>query len=219
MALVDADYKFIFVDVGAQGRIGDAGVYNNCKLSKLLDNNKLNIPLSEMIQGITQPIPYTVVADDAFPLKTYIMKPFQQRNLSKREVIFNYRLSRARRVVENAFGILVNRFRVFRAPILLSPAKAKLVVLATVALHNMLRVKNTTDSQTTSEEVNFGDATEISTETHSSSEPIGALHSIGRCRGRYTTDAKEMRECLADYFSTTGQVSWQDFATGYQQTK
>lgn len=105
MALVDADYKFMFVDVGAQGRIGDAGVYSNCQLSRLLENNKLNIPPSEIIPGIEQPIPYTVVADDAFPLRTYIMKPFQQRNFNKIELIFNYRLSRARRVVENAFGI------------------------------------------------------------------------------------------------------------------
>lgn len=44
MALVDADYKFIYVDVGAQGRISDAGVFNNCKLSSLLEKKKLNIP-------------------------------------------------------------------------------------------------------------------------------------------------------------------------------
>ena len=53
--------------------------------------------------------------------------------------IFNYRLSRARRVIENAFGILSNRFRVFFTKIALEPAKVTKIVLATCALHNMLR--------------------------------------------------------------------------------
>jgi len=32
MALVDANYNFIFVDVGCQGRISDGGVYRNTDL-------------------------------------------------------------------------------------------------------------------------------------------------------------------------------------------
>jgi hypothetical protein len=55
---------------------------------------------------------------------------------------FNFRLSRARRVVENAFGILSNRFRVFLTTINLSPDKVESVVLAAVGLHNFLCEKN-----------------------------------------------------------------------------
>jgi hypothetical protein len=57
-----------------------------------------------------------LVGDDAFPLKTYSLKPYLHRTLTYEQNIFNYRLSRARRIVENVFGILASRFRIFQKP-------------------------------------------------------------------------------------------------------
>ena len=65
-------------------------------------------------------LPYTVVADDAFPLKL-LMKPHPSRYLTIKKFKFNCRLSKARHIVETALGVLANRFRVFLLPILLSP--------------------------------------------------------------------------------------------------
>ena len=70
------------------------------------------------------------------------MKPYASRNQTKEQRIFNYRLSRACRTVENAFGILANRFRVFLSPIALEPAKVEKVVLASCVLHNYLRERS-----------------------------------------------------------------------------
>nr|CAH7740928.1 unnamed protein product [Callosobruchus chinensis] len=58
--------------------------------------------------------------------------------MENEEKIFNYRLSRARRVSENAFGILAWRFRVFSRPIELKPDTIDRVVWAACSLHNWL---------------------------------------------------------------------------------
>jgi len=52
---------------------------------------------------------YAFVGDEAFPLKLYMLRPYSRDNLTDAQRIFNYRLSRARRVIENAFGILTVR--------------------------------------------------------------------------------------------------------------
>ena len=78
MALVDADYKFLFVDVGCNGRISDGGVFRNSRFSSALKIDQLGIPPPEPIpQSENQTLmPYVLVADDAFPLSQNIMKPF-----------------------------------------------------------------------------------------------------------------------------------------------
>lgn len=99
MALVDANLKFIFVDVGQKRkserwwRVGE--------LNKKLHAAELGLPGLETIPGTNSAVPYVIVADDAFPLEQHITKPYpgQRNQISKR--IFNYRLSRARRVSEN----------------------------------------------------------------------------------------------------------------------
>lgn len=83
--------------------------------------------------------PYVIVGDDAFPLGRNLMKPYPGRDLSVEKTIHNYRLSRAWRVSENAFGILGSRFQIFTKPIRASPASVNKMVKATVALHNYLR--------------------------------------------------------------------------------
>ena len=69
------------------------------------------------------------------------MKPFPHRLMTNEERIFNYRLSRARRVVENAFGILTNRFRCLLSVMPQSPSRVESVVLACCCLHNLMRLR------------------------------------------------------------------------------
>ena len=107
-----------------------------------MENNTLNIPSPEPLMAKKSfPLPYMFVSDDAFPLKEYFQKPFGQVGLTTEKRIFNYRLSPARCIVENSFGILANRFRVFMAPIHLFPEKAEIIVLVCCSLHNFLCTK------------------------------------------------------------------------------
>ena len=129
----------MYVDIGCNGRVSDGGVFRESSLNSALVNETLDIPPAEPLPGCSTPIPYTIVADDAFPLKDYIQKPYRQTGLTTKKRIYNYRLSRARRVVENAFGILAHRFRVLMTPINLAPEKVEIIVFTCCVLHNYLR--------------------------------------------------------------------------------
>lgn len=109
MGVADANYKFIYVDVGCNGRCSDGGVFGDTDLREALDDGSANLPEATSFPHDDKPMPYCLVGDDAFPLRKYLMKPYPMRNLSKEQRIYNYRLSRARRIIENAFGILANR--------------------------------------------------------------------------------------------------------------
>ena len=110
-----------------QWQSSDGGVFKNCSIYEALERNKLNIPEPTRLSGSRFIVPYVLVTDDAFALSKYLMKPYSQTGLTTENRVFNYRLSRARQTVENAFGILANRFRVFMTPISLCPEKVKVV--------------------------------------------------------------------------------------------
>ena len=119
MALVDADYKFTHVDIGDYGSNSDGGIFKISKFGQAFMNNELGIPGSKTLDNWPEEgvLPHCIVADEAFPLRCDLMRPYSRTNirqtLPKDQRIFNYRLSRARRIVENAFGILAQRWRIF----------------------------------------------------------------------------------------------------------
>ena len=139
MALISANYEFLYVDVGAEGHQSDGGIWRECSMKKNLDKGKVLVPRERYLPRSDIPCQFVIVGDDAFPLGPHLMKPFCRRKLSKPEQVFNYRLSRARRCAENAFGILASRFRLFLTEIDANPTKVESFVLAAICLHNMLR--------------------------------------------------------------------------------
>jgi len=62
-----------------------------------------------------------------------------QHPKGSKERIFNYRICRAQRVVENVFGLVSSVFRVLHKPMLLEPEKAEHTVMTIACLHNFLR--------------------------------------------------------------------------------
>ncbi|XP_057299342.1 uncharacterized protein LOC130629968 [Hydractinia symbiolongicarpus] len=211
LALVDANYKFIYVDVGCNGRISVGAVYQNSTLSKAIHDNVVNIPPQRLVGNGEYLLPHFIVADDAFPLKKYIMKPYAFRGLSREKRIFNYRLSRARRIVENAFGILANRFRVVLSPMLLPPENVKKVTLACCALHNFLRKKKPSEySPPGSFDVkNLKNGSVHSCEWRSQTQRgMESINFAGS--NNYKNDARIIRDKFCAYFNSTGAVPWQE---------
>lgn len=207
MAVVNANYEFLYCDVGAEGQTADGGSWNACDLNKYMEKGLLTFPPDIKISNDVM-IPCHFVADDAFPMGERILKPYSHRQLSHREQIFNYRLSRARRVVENAFGIIASRFRVLRGEIQMNVDDATNVVLAICVLHNILRKKcgsaymppGTYDTEDADYNLIVGDWRRDQ-----------GMHGLASPQGRKPANkAKQMRDNLALYYLTEeGEVGWQ----------
>ncbi|CAB3979551.1 Hypothetical predicted protein [Paramuricea clavata] len=104
LAVCNANYEFILIDVGDNGRQSDGGVYTNSKIGYAIDKNLLDIPTPDIIENSGSTM------DDAFSLKTYMLKPYPGGISELSQRIYNYRVCRARRVIENTFGIMATRF-------------------------------------------------------------------------------------------------------------
>lgn len=143
------------------------------------------------------------------------MKPFPGKYLEQRKNIFNYRLSRGRRVIENAFGILTSRWRILRKPLNCHPKTADKIVMTCVCLHNFL-INNTKQIKATycpssfvDKENENGDVT--LGEWRNDENVNSAFSSLAHNRIHHSPrEAYDMREVLTNYFtSPNGEIPWQ----------
>ncbi|CAI6354645.1 unnamed protein product [Macrosiphum euphorbiae] len=167
MAVVDANLQFITIDVGAYGKEEPA----------LLPETESN------------PQPYVFIGDEAFALHTHLLRPYPGRNLTDIRRVFNYRLSRARRMVECAFGVLANKWRVLHTPIQVEPDFTDDIIKACCVLHNFVRKRDGT---------NFGNSETISLEDIE-------VHGTGT-----RSQGIEVRDFFSNYFIGPGAVPFQN---------
>lgn len=196
LAVVDDDYCFSYINIGANGRCSDGGVFQSSSIFNDLEKNML-------------PEGGFIVGDAAFPLKPYLLKPYQHSPLTYEQKIFNYRLSRARRIVENVFGILVSRFRIFERPIATDVMVTDKIIWTTCTLHNWLRKTSTSylaKENIDHENVDTGEIIQGSWRT----ENLMLLPSVERMGSNHSSrQAKEKRENYTRYFCNEGAVPWQ----------
>ena len=203
MAIVDAVYNFIAVDVGAIGSNSDAGIFRKCAIGKRILTDRICSPNDKPLPTTATPVPHVFVGDEAFPLRYNLLRPFPGKGgLNDQQLRFNYRLSRARRIVENGFGILSQRFRIYHRRMICSPQVAKQVVLATVVLHNYLTSPNDKLHNYVVENPNM---------TKDFQKQAAGLFDLAPTRGnRGSTAAMEVRNRFMHFFSGVGYVDWQD---------
>jgi len=126
LALVDANCCFIAVDVGAVGKSSNSNVFKKPNTGRKLESNQLGIPASRPLPNDEnrKGMPFVIVGDKAFALSEHVLRPYPNRNLSVQQQIYNSRLTRARRMVECAFDILANEWRIFHRPLDVTPQLA-----------------------------------------------------------------------------------------------
>ena len=118
MAVCDANYCcFTMIDVGGFWRDNDASILNESEFGQVFEKyqSELNISSPELVENLM--LPYVMLGDHIFGLKTWLMKPYPGKCLLEDKPIYNYRHSRARRTIENSFGTLSAKWRMFRRPI------------------------------------------------------------------------------------------------------
>lgn len=219
MALVDSDYKFIWADTGGIGHQSDAQIFNSSSLKEQFDNGTIGVPEVEAVErvaegeehGDAKKLPYFMLGDDAFALRTYMMKPWAKRNMTKEELIYNYRISRGRRVVENAFGIMANRWRCLLTVLNQAPDVVQDIVECCIVLHNLLRLRN---PEVQNVELDQHDANgNILPGPWRQGVNVGdGLAGPPAAHNRDTAAAKQQRQYLQEYFNAVGRgaVAWQD---------
>ncbi|CAH1993099.1 unnamed protein product [Acanthoscelides obtectus] len=147
--------------------------------------------LGNLLQNGLLPAGYCIVGDDAFPLRHYLMKP------------------RARKIVENSFGILVSRFRIFDKKINCKLETVNKIVLAACALHNFLR-KTSPAKYLPRGSVDEEDIITGSINPGQWRAEITELRRMERYHERRKTNlANQIRDNLKNYFTNEGAVSWQ----------
>ena len=171
-------------------RVNDGGVWNKRGLAKALEEGTVNLPLPCCLPGGNKEMPYILVGDDAFALKPYLMKPYAQQGLDAEKRVYNYMHNRARRILENLFGILANRWRFMRN--LLHPDVIEGLVSAALVPHNFLRGEVLTELWRQDLSFSAMEPLETPTRGHNSS-----------------VDTKHVRDLFKDYFSHEGALEWQ----------
>ncbi|XP_025264292.1 protein ALP1-like [Camponotus floridanus] len=204
LAISDVKNRFTIVDIGAEGRHSDGGVFDSSGLPHLLETNALHIPPPRRLNNMDFDFPYVLLGDEAFPLSTYMMRPYpRSRRLNINRKIFNYRLSRARRTVECAFGILVARWRIYRQPIVARTSTAVKAVQATVILHNFIINKELDLPFPERRYCNIQEEERILLATSN------GLTAVSYRNASQKSAAVKIRDNFAHYFEHVNPLSWQ----------
>lgn len=136
------------------------------------------------------------------------MKPYSKQQLNISQRIFNYRLSRARRVIENSFGILNSKWRIFNTPINAKVDLIESVIESCVSLHNWLRSNETDSNYLTPGLVDTYEQGIMIPGSWRNDSSI--LTGLKPNNVNSTSAAKKIRDEFANYFVNSGAVDWQN---------
>ena len=151
-ALVDHQHRFMNVNVGWPGSVHDARILSNSEVFEKGESGTLTPNFIRTFGGV--PVPVVIIGDPAYPLLPWLIKPYPGVGLGAKKTKFNNRLSRARVVVECAFGRLKGRWRSLLKRNDVRVDHITNLVTACCILHNLCEIhQDSFDEQWLDEEV------------------------------------------------------------------
>lgn len=140
----------------------------------------MDIPNDEVLPNTNIHVPYTFIGDEGFPLLVNMLRLYPGKQLvnNLKKKIFNYRLSRARSMVENNFGILTSKWRILNKAIETNVENAITITRAVCVLHNIVLTHNEQPMQNVPNEKHIYNPDKIPNNRFSSD----ARHTRGFCR-------------------------------------
>jgi hypothetical protein len=134
-AMCDGNCQFTYVNIASPGGNNDILAYRRSKISyNFVD--KLGDLETEFDEK------YYIVADNAYPLSSNLLVPFRRShiedipNIGQHQMTYNFYLSQNRIRIEMAFGMLVNKFRIFKRESQHSIKNTSSIIQACMKLHN-----------------------------------------------------------------------------------
>ena len=135
MAMVDAKYRFLWGSCGFPGNCHDSIILQSTCLWKRIKEGSFLPDFTNRLDGVQ--IPPLIIGDSAFPFEKWLMKLYTNAVLTPSQRYFNYRLSRARMVVEGAYGQLKGRWRILMRKSESAHTEVENYTLACMVLHNI----------------------------------------------------------------------------------
>lgn len=179
--VADAHYRFITVEVGGYGKQSDGGTFHASKLYEVLQEKKLDIPEPQPLPATNVRAPFVFLGDEAYPLLTFLLIPYRGTNLPIEKECYNKRLSRARKTIECAFGILFAKWRLLSKCIETDVDAIENIVKCMCVLHNVIINKEGIDHHL--QEVNIVPSI--------TQKPVG----------RPSNDSKTVQEAFTTFFA------------------
>lgn len=203
LAACDSKYRFTLVDVGALASHSESEVFRQSLYGQSVEDSHLNLPDQSELPGTNIKMPYFFVADETFPLKSFIIRPYPVKNLPTNQNIFNHHLSHVQQTIENSFGILAARWGILKTVTTAKGENLHRIVKAVTVLHNfcLKEIENLYCPPM------FTDSPGM--ENGAWREEVLPLKSVGRLgANRGCVSLYNLRDSLADYMvSNVGQCN------------
>lgn len=141
--IVDPFNKFTMIDIGSYGKYKEDGIFEKSELYLKFDVfDELVLPKIPL-PGTDEPAPCVFLGNDGFVLRPYILRPFPKVKALQNEkrFMFNNHLKHLRFIVDNAFGMLSQKWNIIQRPIESDVDTAINIVKSVCCLHNYILEK------------------------------------------------------------------------------